>query len=233
MALGFAKLSLFLLYLQLFWPLRWLRICVYVGAPLTAAFYGSTTIVQFYFMTPAHGQTQFERLLSPEQGKAVSLYLPISAVGLCIDIFLLALPIKSVLQLQLRGRKKIGLLLIFMTGILIIELYAGITVICMPSIPKVVQHHSAGARGIFDKVALNRQMKSLRLKPEGDIASQLQGHDFSEESQCHDRGQVNNTRVQMSWYREVQSGERVDLSKSHAISNGDDSSSYARTSGTE
>ncbi|KAL9054135.1 MAG: hypothetical protein Q9162_004318 [Coniocarpon cinnabarinum] len=117
-ALGFAKLSLFLLYLQIFWPFRWLRICVYAGAPITAAFYGAVTIVQFYYATPKDGYTPFTYLLTPWEQKAEILYVPISAVGLAIDIFLLILPIRSVLKLQLRGRKKLGLILVFLTGVL-------------------------------------------------------------------------------------------------------------------
>ncbi|KAI9693020.1 MAG: hypothetical protein M1822_005015 [Bathelium mastoideum] len=117
-ALGFAKISLFLLYIQLFWPFCWLRICVYIGASLTAAFYGAVTIVQFYYTTLKDGYTPFTYLLTPWEAKSEILYVPISAVGLGIDMFLLILPIRSVPELNLQDKKKIGLILMFLTGIL-------------------------------------------------------------------------------------------------------------------
>ena len=111
-------MSLFLLYLQLFWPFRWLRICVYIGAPITAAFYGAVTIVQFYYLTPRDGYTPFTYLLTPAESKGEILYVPVSAVGLGVDILLLVLPVRSVFKLQMTRRKKIGLILVFLTGVL-------------------------------------------------------------------------------------------------------------------
>lgn len=117
--LGAVKLTFFLMYLQMFWPMKWLRICVYIGASLTAAFYVAVTVAQFVLATPPRSKTWFEWELSPDfQQHSKILAIPISSVGLGIDIVLLVLPVRCVMMLQLPTRKKIGLVLIFLTGIL-------------------------------------------------------------------------------------------------------------------
>ena len=111
----FAKLSLFLLYLQLFWPFRWLRISVYICTPLTAIFYTGATITIFY---PRKREGQFEHLIINPNIIMKQIILPLAAVGLAVDICLLAIPIGAVLRLKLSKKKKVGLVVAFMTGIL-------------------------------------------------------------------------------------------------------------------
>ena len=117
-ALLFIKLTFFLFYYQLFKSLRWIRLSVYIGATLSSAFYGASTIANFVFTTPRHGETWVEHFVSPEQQKGTVLSVPLSAVGLAIDVVLLALPIKAVIGLQLSPKKKTGVLCIFMFGLL-------------------------------------------------------------------------------------------------------------------
>ena len=117
-ALLFIKLTFFLYYYQLFNPLRWIRISVYIGATLSSAFYGASTVANFVFTTPRQGETWVEHFASPEQQKGMVLSVPLSAVGLVIDVVLLALPIKAVIGLKLSANKKTGVLCIFMFGLL-------------------------------------------------------------------------------------------------------------------
>ena len=118
LAFLFIKLTFFLLYFQVFRPLRWLRISVYIGATLTCAFYGAASIAQIVFSAPRPHETWLEHSLSGEFNKADALSVPLAAVGLGIDIVLLVIPIVAVLGLQLPTKSKIGVLLIFMFGIL-------------------------------------------------------------------------------------------------------------------
>ncbi|KAF6238584.1 hypothetical protein HO173_003089 [Letharia columbiana] len=118
LTLLFTKLTFFLLYFQVFRPLRWLRVSVYIGATLTCAFYGAASIAQLVFSVPRPGQTWLEHALSGEFNKADVLSVPLSAVGLGIDIALLVMPIAAVMRLQLPTKRKIGVLFIFMFGIL-------------------------------------------------------------------------------------------------------------------
>lgn len=118
LTLLFIKLTFFLLYFHVFRPLRWLRMSVYIGATLTCAFYGAASIVQIYFATPRHGQTWLDHSLSGNSLKAEVLSIPLAAVGLGIDIVLLVMPIAAVMGLQLPTKRKIGIVLIFMFGVL-------------------------------------------------------------------------------------------------------------------
>ena len=117
-ALLFTKLTFFLLYFQVFRPLRWLRISAYLGAVLTCAFYGAATIAQIVFEVPKHGETWLEYALSGKSNKGTTLSIPLAAVGLGIDIVLLVMPIAAVVGLQLPKKRKMGIIFIFMFGIL-------------------------------------------------------------------------------------------------------------------
>ncbi len=114
----FTKLTFFLLYFQVFRPLRWLRISVYIGATLTCVFYGAAFIAQTILETPSRGETWLEHSFSSEALMANKLSVPLPAVGLGIDIALLVMPIAAVIGLQLPTKRKIGVIFIFMFGIL-------------------------------------------------------------------------------------------------------------------
>ena len=97
--------------------MRWLRISVYIGATITTLFYGAVTIVLLVYETPRNSSWSAWEL-NPEQSKSVNVSIPTGAVGLAIDTFLLLLPIPAVFKLEMPTRRKFGVLVIFMTGIL-------------------------------------------------------------------------------------------------------------------
>lgn len=113
----FTKLTFFLVYLQIFQPFKWLRTCVYLGATVTTLFYVVTELFWIVAMTPIKAQTFLSVGASPAQLRALVLSVPTAAVGLGIDVYLLVLPVTAVMQLQLPTRHKIGVILIFLTGI--------------------------------------------------------------------------------------------------------------------
>ena len=104
------------MYLQIFRPMRWLRICAYIGALVTTAFYGAMVVALLVLATPGRGETWTSHFLKPKMGRTKLLPVPTSSVGLLIDLAILVLPIAAVMQLQLPKRRKIGVTLIFMTG---------------------------------------------------------------------------------------------------------------------
>lgn len=114
----FIKLTFFLLYIQIFQPMRWLRISSYVSATALCAFYGACTVAQLVFATPRSSETWSSHLVSLENAKGNVLSVPLSGVGLFFDIVILVLPVAGVMRLQLPTRRKIGVLLIFLTGLL-------------------------------------------------------------------------------------------------------------------
>ena len=114
----FLKTTFFIMYLYIFGPLRWLMVCAYIGAAFTTAFYVAVTVAGFVFATPRPGETWPAHLLSKEEHKLITLPIPTSSVGLVIDLVILALPIIAVMQLQLPTRRKIRVVLVFLTGAL-------------------------------------------------------------------------------------------------------------------
>ncbi|TGO20653.1 hypothetical protein BPAE_0277g00040 [Botrytis paeoniae] len=111
------KLTLFLLYLDLFRPFKWLRICVYIGICITVLFYSITGILMIVWSSPNAGETWQTHLFTMEQQYAQIYASPWSAVGLGIDLFLLGLPLKAVGELCLPWRRKVVVGIVFLTGI--------------------------------------------------------------------------------------------------------------------
>lgn len=116
-AMVFTKLTVFLMYLQLFRPFKFLRICVYIGATITILLYGAAEICFMVFLTPKKGQSFAFVANTTRPFKAGDLSIPIAAVGLGLDIYLLILPISVVVQLHLPTRRRIGVILIFLIGL--------------------------------------------------------------------------------------------------------------------
>ena len=126
--LGIIKLTFFLLYLELFRPIKWLRYCAYIGATLSSSFYIAVTVAQFVFTTPKSGETWVDHILSGESSKGTSLTVLISAVGLVIDVYIFVVPLAAVSQLQLSPMRKLGVGLIFATGALLVQRSVRVTV---------------------------------------------------------------------------------------------------------
>lgn len=118
--LMFIKLTFFLLYLHIFYQNAKLKLCIYAGAFLSTLFYVSVTTTQFILATPRHGMTFRENVFSPHFEKALDLIIPVAAVGVGLDLYILILPVAGVMQLHMPPRRKIGVCLIFMTGILFV-----------------------------------------------------------------------------------------------------------------
>lgn len=115
-ALGFIKCSLFIQYYQLFRPWRWVRISVWIGATISVAFYAAVTITAFVLNSPWPGESLLEDILSWHYVKFTQLSIPTGVIGMLIDWYLFILPIKAVLMLKMSPVKKLGVLILFMTG---------------------------------------------------------------------------------------------------------------------
>jgi hypothetical protein len=112
--LGFLKCTFFILYLQLFYQLRWMRICSIIGLVVTGGLYLGFTIVMFYYSTPRPGELFMPR----DTEKTTSIILPLSIVGLALDVVILVLPIVAVARLQASRKKKFAAILVFLTGLM-------------------------------------------------------------------------------------------------------------------
>ncbi|MCJ1382008.1 hypothetical protein MMC17_005120 [Xylographa soralifera] len=115
-ALLFTKATFFFMYLSIFGPLQWMRISAWLGLLVNTGFYLAVLVANMIFSTPRPGQSWQQAAIS-EQG-TLALSIPQAVGGLIIDMFILALPIIAVSKLQLPPRRKLGVILIFMSGAL-------------------------------------------------------------------------------------------------------------------
>ena len=115
LALGFIKVSYFIIYLQIFRiPNPKLRIAIWLGGIISTVFYILVFALNMYFGTPRPGETFATHYLGPVNQNGGELLVPSSAIGLVIDLYILALPMCRIWQLQLSTRKKFQV--VFFTG---------------------------------------------------------------------------------------------------------------------
>ena len=115
-ALGLIKSSLFIQYYLLFRPLRWIRICVWIGATVSIVFYVAVSITAFILNSPWPGESMLEDILSWHYLRFANFSIPTGVIGMLVDWYLLILPIPAVLTLQMSIVRKVGVLIVFMTG---------------------------------------------------------------------------------------------------------------------
>ncbi|KAF2121687.1 hypothetical protein BDV96DRAFT_627957 [Lophiotrema nucula] len=112
----FLKTTFFILYLSLFDQLRWARLCSWFGLVVTALTYSVLAICVFVFATPRRGETWFAHQTTPAEKRTLQLSVPQSIIGLIIDLYILLIPVIGVSGLKLSLKRKIGVILIFLSG---------------------------------------------------------------------------------------------------------------------
>ncbi|KAL8700751.1 MAG: hypothetical protein Q9201_005279 [Fulgogasparrea decipioides] len=113
----FVKLTLFILYWNIFRLFRWLKFGILGGAFVVTGVHTAFILYIVISDSPGPGQTWLEKFSASHNGGGVKLAIPLSAWALVSDFYLLLLPISGVLRLQLSPRRKLALLMVFMTGI--------------------------------------------------------------------------------------------------------------------
>lgn len=109
----FVKLTFFILYWNIFKPFRWLKFSIIGGALVVIGVYITLTLIRVVEASPRAGQTWLET----DRNACITLSIPSAAWTLVSDLFILLLPISGVLRLQLSPKKRVALLMVFMTGI--------------------------------------------------------------------------------------------------------------------
>ena len=69
-----------------------------------------------YFSTPRQGETFITHSLNPVAKSGIRLSVPFAATGMIFDLVIILIPIYGVYQLQLSGRQKLNISLVFLTG---------------------------------------------------------------------------------------------------------------------
>ncbi|KAL8800430.1 MAG: hypothetical protein Q9182_005183 [Xanthomendoza sp. 2 TL-2023] len=158
------KTSLFLLYRQIFSTKRYLQNLVWAGIIVTGLFYWSSTIAKIALCAPRRHETYIMAFASARCGRTKTLAVGSGVFNILSDLYLIVIPIPPTWSLQLKPRKKWRLIAVFLTGILsaiplsfllqsscVVEMTAGITVLCMPSIAAIVRHHKPAVMAYFNR----------------------------------------------------------------------------------
>lgn len=113
----FTKLSLFLLYLRLFFVNRTTRYLVYVGIISTGLFYTIAMIFPIIACSPYRGESRLDALNSKRCSKNKVLSYVVTVFNVISDLYLLSIPIPVVWRLQMATRTKIGVSAVFTLGV--------------------------------------------------------------------------------------------------------------------
>ena len=113
-----AKLSLLVLYLQIFQPKAVMRYLIYSGMALAVSFYTATTIAYGVLTIPRPGQSLIQAILSSNTARDIPLGVTQGCFNIATDFYILCVPIIGVWLLQFPTRKKIAVSAIFFTGLL-------------------------------------------------------------------------------------------------------------------
>ena len=117
-AIFFAKVSILLLYLRIFAPNRPTKYLIYFGIIINFIWYTIVFVLVAYNCIPRPSQTWIEGTTSPLcQDAAKRIYVQ-SIFNVISDFYILIIPIPVVWSLQMPTAKKVGVSLIFMTGLL-------------------------------------------------------------------------------------------------------------------
>ncbi|PWY82043.1 hypothetical protein BO70DRAFT_362016 [Aspergillus heteromorphus CBS 117.55] len=112
------KTTFFLIYLDMFRTIRWQRYAIYLGLFVNWAFYVAVVIVTLYYISPAPGQSWKASFVSPRYDGSLNISIPIAAGSLILDLYILLLPMAPIWNLQLKLRKRLGVMAVFATGLI-------------------------------------------------------------------------------------------------------------------
>ncbi|KAL8766790.1 MAG: hypothetical protein Q9209_006529 [Squamulea sp. 1 TL-2023] len=112
------KLSLFFLYRQIFAPKQYLQYLIWGGIAVTGLFYWSSTVIAVALCAPRGNETYIMAFATARCGATKQLAVASGVFNVLSDLYLLVIPVPATLALHLPRRKKIGLLILFATGIL-------------------------------------------------------------------------------------------------------------------
>ena len=122
----FVKLTFYILFLRIFRPKTVLRWSIYIGIFVTAVFYVVATILLLIWTTPRRGTsfvTIFIKFATEKKSPVLDMALALGYFNIFSDVYVLVLPISAVAGLNIPTRRKFGLSLVFMAGILCVGMF--------------------------------------------------------------------------------------------------------------
>ena len=113
----FSKLSILLLLFRLFSPNKLTRYLLFVGVGWALTIAVITLVLAGAMCAPRHGESFDNLTLSSRCSHQTTWAVVHSVLILVLDFYILYIPIPRIWRLQLSLKRKIGVLSIFMTGI--------------------------------------------------------------------------------------------------------------------
>lgn len=113
------KLSLFILYYNLFGVSRRIRVLIGIGIGAIFTVYTGTALVDVVFCFPRTGESWSEAIADSRcDALSWNMTYIVGSFGVISDFYILGLPIPLILRMNLPRKKKIGVCALFMTGFL-------------------------------------------------------------------------------------------------------------------
>jgi hypothetical protein len=119
-AICLVKVSVLLLYLQIFGVLKWMRIASIIGIVVITAFHLSMSVSFAAMCAPSTGASQFDFLAAfvSDACTRTRILVVLQGVGnVSIDLFLLILPLPAIWRLHMPLQKKLGISAMFLVGL--------------------------------------------------------------------------------------------------------------------
>ena len=115
----FIKASILVLYLRIFSPLWRVRLLIYLGIAIILLTNAIISILFAALLASRNGQPYIVQYNAPQfVENAENLTLASAIINFISDLYLLWLPMPLVWNLQLTRKRKLGIIAIFLTGIL-------------------------------------------------------------------------------------------------------------------
>jgi hypothetical protein len=116
LAFFFSRVPVFMLYQRLFHSVRWLRYCCYAGVVAAFAIYVHTVPLVAALCAPRPGSTwtSAETFARCSRGKPDSIAQGVG--NIVLDLYALLLPLPVIWGLHLPLKKKLGVMVVFLTG---------------------------------------------------------------------------------------------------------------------
>ncbi|KAF2228757.1 hypothetical protein EV356DRAFT_537812 [Viridothelium virens] len=116
------KASLFVLYLHVFAPIRWLYLQVVCGIVATAVFYLTVLAINISLCYSKSGQSELAYANSMNQPKCLQaepkISLAMGIMNVIIDVYMIIIPLPTIWLMQMPLKRKIGVSSMFLTGII-------------------------------------------------------------------------------------------------------------------
>ncbi|KAL9594863.1 MAG: hypothetical protein Q9179_005207 [Wetmoreana sp. 5 TL-2023] len=140
----FVKLSILLLYLRLFAIERTMRYLIWGGISLQVIGYAGLLGHVISLEVECYGKTATTHSLCVNSYKVIYVEGIFSVVT---DFYILLLPVRNVLGLKLSWRRRMGVLGVFMTGLLAVEINTGIIAGALNIVPIFLEKSGMASAG--------------------------------------------------------------------------------------